>query len=76
MNHDTLIRMVNQIGTYFESMPDRSEALEGIATHLQKFWDPRMRPTCWAKRLRAGRGSRSTWVWRPSRNWRRALPAV
>ena len=43
MNHDTLIRMVNQIGTYFESMPDRSEALEGIATHLQKFWDPRMR---------------------------------
>lgn len=44
MTHDdNLIRMANQIGTFFESMPDRQEALEGIATHLQKFWDPRMR---------------------------------
>jgi formate dehydrogenase subunit delta len=42
--HNTnLIRMANQIGTFFESMPDRDEALEGIATHLKKFWDPRMR---------------------------------
>lgn len=40
---DNLIRMANQIGTFFESMPDRPEALEGIATHLKKFWDPRMR---------------------------------
>lgn len=40
---DNLIRMANQIGTFFESMPDRTEALEGIATHLKKFWDPRMR---------------------------------
>lgn len=40
---DNLIRMANQIGTFFESMPDRQEALEGIATHLKKFWDPRMR---------------------------------
>lgn len=43
MNSEHLIRMANQIGTFFESMPDRTEALEGIANHLQKFWDPRMR---------------------------------
>lgn len=44
MTHDdNLIRMANQIGTFFESMPDRQEALEGIATHLKNFWDPRMR---------------------------------
>jgi formate dehydrogenase subunit delta len=43
MNDDNLIRMVNQIGVFFESMPDRGEALEGIAIHLKKFWDPRMR---------------------------------
>jgi formate dehydrogenase subunit delta len=43
MNREHLIRMANQIGTFFESQPDRSEALEGIATHLKKFWDPRMR---------------------------------
>lgn len=42
-NDDNLIRMANQIGTFFESMPDRNEALQGIATHLEKFWDPRMR---------------------------------
>lgn len=42
-NDDTLIRMANQIGTFFESMPDRKEALQGLATHLEKFWDPRMR---------------------------------
>eukprot|EP01034_Spumella_vulgaris_P000645 gene645-854_t len=35
--------MANRIGDFFEAMPDRPEALEGIATHLKKFWDPRMR---------------------------------
>lgn len=43
MHIDSLIRMANQIGAFFEAMPDRPEALEGIAQHLKKFWDPRMR---------------------------------
>ena len=43
MNNEHLIRMANQIGVFFESMPDRKEAMEGFATHLRKFWDPRMR---------------------------------
>ena len=43
MNSDNLIRMANQIGVFFESMPDRAEGLDGIATHIRKFWDPRMR---------------------------------
>ena len=43
MNGDQLIRMANQIGVFFESMPDRAEAQEGLANHLKKFWDPRMR---------------------------------
>ena len=43
MYEDNLIRMANQIGLFFDSMPDRQEALEGIASHLKKFWDPRMR---------------------------------
>jgi formate dehydrogenase subunit delta len=43
MDADNLIRMANRIGDFFEAMPDRAEALEGIATHLKKFWDPRMR---------------------------------
>jgi len=40
---ETLIRMANQIGIFFESMPERAEALAGIAKHLKNFWDPRMR---------------------------------
>jgi formate dehydrogenase subunit delta len=43
MHTDSLIRMANQIGAFFEAMPDRPEALEGIALHLKKFWEPRMR---------------------------------
>ena len=43
MNSEHLIRMANQIGVFFESMPDRTEAMESFATHLKKFWDPRMR---------------------------------
>ncbi len=43
MHDDNLIRMANQIGLFFDSMPDREEALQGIAKHLKNFWDPRMR---------------------------------
>ena len=43
MNNDNLVRMVNQIGAFFETMPDRNEALQELAMHLKKFWDPRMR---------------------------------
>lgn len=43
MDLDNLIHMANRIGAFFAPMPDRSEALEGIANHIHKFWDPRMR---------------------------------
>lgn len=43
MNVEQLIRMANQIGAFFESMPDRQQATADIAGHLKKFWDPRMR---------------------------------
>jgi len=41
MHH--LVRMANQIGEFFQVMPDHAEALEGIANHIRKFWAPRMR---------------------------------
>jgi formate dehydrogenase subunit delta len=40
---DSLIRMANQIGLFFDAMPDRDEAIDGVADHLARFWDPRMR---------------------------------
>ena len=43
MNIDPLVKMANQIGTFFDAMPDRTEALEGLAQHIRKFWAPSMR---------------------------------
>ncbi|MBK6920951.1 MAG: formate dehydrogenase subunit delta [Deltaproteobacteria bacterium] len=43
MNTDKLVHMANQIGAFFEGDPDREAALDGVAGHLRRFWDPRMR---------------------------------
>lgn len=43
MDTQKLVRMANQIGLFFEAMPDREQALEDIAQHVGKFWEPRMR---------------------------------
>ncbi len=45
MNQHHLINMANSIGEFFQSMPDHDEALAGIADHVHKFWEPRMRRT-------------------------------
>jgi formate dehydrogenase subunit delta len=44
----TLVSMINRIGQFFESYPDRAEAIDGIANHVQKFWEPRMRRQLYA----------------------------
>ena len=39
---DKLVMMANQIGKFFE--PQRAgDPVAGIADHLEKFWDPRMK---------------------------------
>ena len=48
MNIDNLVTMANQIGTFFESYPDREEASAEIANHLKRFWAPRMRSQLFA----------------------------
>ncbi|CAG0992997.1 formate dehydrogenase subunit delta [Rhizobiaceae bacterium] len=35
-------RMANQIATFFASKP-REEGIAGVAEHINKFWEPRMR---------------------------------
>jgi formate dehydrogenase subunit delta len=42
MSADRLIYMANQIGTFFQSQ-GHAKAVPGIAEHIRKFWDPRMR---------------------------------
>jgi formate dehydrogenase subunit delta len=43
MDNRNLIDMANRIGDFFESMPDHEEALTGVAEHIRRFWEPRMR---------------------------------
>ena len=43
MNVEHLVSMANQIGRYYEAYPDRAEALKSAATHVRRYWDPRMR---------------------------------
>jgi formate dehydrogenase subunit delta len=52
MAADKLVTMANQIGAFFTSQgPD--QAVAGTATHLKKYWEPRMRAAIVAH-LRAG----------------------
>ncbi|MBB3611953.1 formate dehydrogenase subunit delta [Rhizobium sp. BK602] len=37
-----LVYMANQIATFFKTQP-ANEAAQGVATHINKFWEPRMR---------------------------------
>jgi formate dehydrogenase subunit delta len=43
MQHDVkIVRMANQIATFFLSQPEEVRA-PGVANHINKFWEPRMR---------------------------------
>jgi len=39
---EKLVYMANQIATFFASQP-KDERAEGIARHINDFWEPRMR---------------------------------
>ena len=43
METSNLVGMANRIGRFFAAMPDRAEALAGIARHIRLFWERRMR---------------------------------
>lgn len=43
MNPANLIKMANQIGAFFEAMPDRQQATKDVASHILRSWEPRMR---------------------------------
>ncbi len=38
---EKLVRMANQIGDYFRTMPE-NEAVNGAADHLRLYWTPKM----------------------------------
>jgi len=40
--HSKLIYMANQIAKFMESKP-HAEGVEGLSSHINDFWEPRMR---------------------------------
>jgi formate dehydrogenase subunit delta len=58
MSHNTddrLVYMANQIGKFFESQ-GHHQAVAGVADHIRKFWDPRMRKAIFAHLDAGGAG--------------------
>jgi formate dehydrogenase subunit delta len=55
MSPDRLVYMANQIGAFFSSQHGSDPAV-GIADHLRKFWDPRMRTAIIAHAEQGGAG--------------------
>jgi formate dehydrogenase subunit delta len=52
---DRLVMMANQIGRFFTPQRD-GDAVAGIADHLEKFWDPRMKASIVAHWRAGGAG--------------------
>lgn len=42
MSREKIVRMANQIASFFETAAD-GDAAAGVADHINKFWEPRMR---------------------------------
>lgn len=51
-----LVRMANQIAAFFDSQPE--PAAEGVARHINDFWEPRMRAQLLAHLAAGGAGLR------------------
>ena len=43
MNTELLVKMANEISMFFASESASTEAANDVATHLKRFWEPRMR---------------------------------
>lgn len=43
MEIERLVKMANDISRFFEPEPDHAEGVRSVASHITRFWDPRMR---------------------------------
>jgi len=50
-----MLRMANQIADFFRSYP-HDEAVKEAATHLNNYWDPRMRKHLFEHLAKGGEG--------------------
>ncbi len=56
MSVESLVRMANDIGHFFAAEPQRADAIAGVANHIRRFWDPRMRRQIAAHLASGGEG--------------------
>ena len=57
MSADKIARMANDIARFMESRPP-AQAAEGLAAHINDFWEPRMRRQLFALIESGGQGLR------------------
>jgi formate dehydrogenase subunit delta len=43
MNIERMVEMANDIANFFVSEPDHAAAVAGVAGHIRRYWEPRMR---------------------------------
>jgi formate dehydrogenase subunit delta len=43
MDVKNLVKMANQIESFFRQEPEREAAIAGIENHIRRYWEPRMR---------------------------------
>ncbi|ERO65584.1 MULTISPECIES: formate dehydrogenase subunit delta [Pseudomonas] len=43
MSTANLVKMANQIASYFANEPDQAQAASSVRNHMQLFWTPAMR---------------------------------
>lgn len=56
MRIERLVDMANDIGAFFKAEPDQAEAARSVATHVRRYWDPRMRQQIIAHYYQGGAG--------------------
>lgn len=56
VNIEHLVSMANDIGKFFVSESGAEAAPKDIATHIGKFWDPRMRSAIIQHNVAGGEG--------------------
>jgi len=54
-NNDTLVRMANQIATFFRTQPEDA-AIAGTADHIKAYWNKVMRRDIYAYMDAGGQG--------------------
>ncbi len=56
MNPAQLTKMVNDIASFFEGESGPEKAVAEVASHMRRFWDPRMRREIVAHYAKGGDG--------------------